>query len=135
MAAQIKYIKAEVTDIECCECGLRFSVPTAWERNRREKHDNFWCPNGHSLSFPSESRAEKAERELAAAKAQHKTELEWERHRREAAERSAAAHKGKVTGIKNRIGNGVCPCCKRSFQNLKRHMCTKHPDFKDGAEP
>jgi hypothetical protein len=23
----------------------------------------------------------------------------------------------------------VCPCCNRSFQNLRRHMATKHPEF------
>jgi hypothetical protein len=28
-----------------------------------------------------------------------------------------------------RIGNGVCPCCNRSFTNLRRHMTTKHPEY------
>jgi hypothetical protein len=23
----------------------------------------------------------------------------------------------------------VCPCCQRSFQNLSRHMKTKHPEY------
>ena len=31
-----------------------------------------------------------------------------------------------------RTGNGVCPCCKRSFTNLRRHMNTKHPNFSRG---
>jgi hypothetical protein len=24
----------------------------------------------------------------------------------------------------------VCPCCRRTFQNLMRHMQTQHPTFK-----
>jgi len=131
MSAQPRYVTQTQSDVTCCACGMCFSVPSDWEAQRRVKHDTFYCPNGHHLSFPGESRAEKAERELAAAKAQHKTALEWERHRRETAEKSAAAHKGKVTEIKNRIHNGVCPCCRRSFQNLQRHMSSEHPDFKE----
>ena len=28
-----------------------------------------------------------------------------------------------------RVHNGVCPCCNRSFQNLQKHMKTKHPEI------
>ncbi len=131
MSAQPKYVTQAQADVTCCTCGMCFSVPSDWEAQRRAKHDTFYCPNGHNLSFPGETRAEKAERELEAAKKRHAVDLEWQRSRREAAERSAAAHKGKVTEIKNRIHNGLCPCCRRSFQNLRRHMATKHPEFKD----
>lgn len=134
MAAKPKYITQEQAEIMCCTCGLYFSVPSVWESNRREKHDTFYCPNGHQLSFRGESRAEKAERELEAAKKRHAVDLEWQRSRRETAERSAAAHNGKLTELKNRIHNGVCPCCKRSFSNVARHMATKHPDFKETKE-
>lgn len=34
------------------------------------------------------------------------------------------------TRIKNRVKNGVCPCCNRTFENLARHMQAKHSDFK-----
>jgi DNA repair exonuclease SbcCD ATPase subunit len=44
-------------------------------------------------------------------------------------EKSLIAQKGVTTRIKNRASNGVCPCCNRTFQNLARHMHTKHPDF------
>lgn len=37
--------------------------------------------------------------------------------------------KGVVTRTRNRIANGVCPCCDRSFTNLQRHMASKHPDY------
>tara|TARA_Y100000310_G_scaffold338946_1_gene430083 strand:- start:1163 stop:1354 length:192 start_codon:yes stop_codon:yes gene_type:complete len=48
---------------------------------------------------------------------------------RDAAEKTASTYKGQVTKLKNRAKAGVCPCCNRTFQNLSRHMETKHPDF------
>lgn len=24
---------------------------------------------------------------------------------------------------------GVCPCCNRSFTNVRRHMTSQHPDY------
>jgi hypothetical protein len=46
--------------------------------------------------------------------------------------RSHAATKGHVTRKKRqleRVASGVCPCCNRSFVNLRRHMKTQHPEF------
>ena len=37
--------------------------------------------------------------------------------------------KAAKTRLKNRVGKGVCPCCNRSFANLKRHMASQHPEF------
>lgn len=116
-----------LTKIDCCVCGMTFAVPSAWERARREKHDRFQCPNGHSLSFKGESESEKAHRLLAAERARHdQTRAEAEHERR-----SHAATKGHLTRTKNRVKNGVCPCCNRSFENLARHMETKHPGYGD----
>lgn len=30
----------------------------------------------------------------------------------------------------HRVGAGVCPCCKRTFQQLARHMKCKHPKYR-----
>lgn len=35
--------------------------------------------------------------------------------------------------VARRIGNGVCPCCNRTFAQLARHMAHKHPDFRTTA--
>lgn len=40
-----------------------------------------------------------------------------------------AAARGQVTRLKRRAANGVCPCCTRTFADLKRHMANQHPDF------
>jgi hypothetical protein len=34
----------------------------------------------------------------------------------------------KVERKLKRVHRGVCPCCKRTFQNIQRHMETKHPE-------
>jgi hypothetical protein len=110
----------------CPTCGVPVSIPAEIYRQRRENGSSYYCCNGHSMVARKsdvqklkEELAEK-ERSLAAAKA-----------RADMAEASARAHKGKVTEIKNRVANGVCPCCNRSFQSLHRHMKTKHPEFKE----
>lgn len=46
--------------------------------------------------------------------------------------RSAAALRGHITRLKNRIVAGVCPVpgCKRSgFSNVMRHVASKHPEW------
>ncbi len=114
----------------CYLCGMVFAMP---KRFRQLCLDNgpaqtFFCPLGHSQIY-KESEADKLRKQLKEEQDRH-----WSRERhledqREAAERSARAHKGQVTKIKNRVGRGVCPCCNRSFEDLKRHMASEHPDF------
>lgn len=97
-------IEFEVT--HCKSCQVVVVMPSSMMRARREDRKTFFCLNGHSLSFRGETEAEKLTKQLAS-------------------EREA-----KVTRIKNRVGNGVCPCCNRTFQNLQRHMHTKHPEYR-----
>lgn len=47
--------------------------------------------------------------------------------------RSLTAQRGATKRLSNRVKNGVCPCCTRSFHNLREHMKTQHPDFKAPA--
>lgn len=122
----------KIRAINCCECGLTFGISATFEQFRREDKRSFYCPNGHSQFFPGKTEAEIAQaerdaaRELAARESNRRRLAEKEAaHER----RVAAAHKGWNTRIRNRIANGVCPCCNRSFTNVRRHMETQHPDF------
>ncbi len=133
MGATVLQFTHELETLDCGECGITFAVPGEFRADRIKDHRTWYCPNGHPRVFTGESKEEKLARELAEAKRKAETDLTRERHRREAAERSAAAHKGKVTEMRNRIHNGVCPCCKRTFQNVARHMASKHPDFAEKA--
>lgn len=116
---------------ECCACFIRFAVPKSFDIARRKDGNRFFCPVGHSQSY-TESENDRIRRERDRLK-QEAARLEEvatsERQLREAAERSASARKGQITRLKNRAAAGVCPCCNRSFENLKNHMSTKHPGF------
>jgi predicted nucleic acid-binding Zn-ribbon protein len=117
--------------ITCCACSCTFAVPLAFYDRRKNDGQNFWCPNGHDQHF-TETRVAKLERELELEKKRKQwveEDLKRARERRDHFERSARAYKGKLTHVKTRIKNGVCPCCKRSFQNLHQHMKNQHPDF------
>lgn len=93
----------------------------------------FHCAYGHRQFYlEGESEETKLRRErdrLAQRLAEWQDEARSEREKKEAAERRAAAARGQVTKIKNRVGHGVCPCCNRTFENLARHMNSKHPTF------
>jgi hypothetical protein len=101
-------------------------------RRRREDHQGFYCPNGHSNFYSGDNEAEKLRKQLVRAEAERdraRVRANGEEARRRLAERQRAAAKGQVTKIKNRIANGVCPCCNRSFENVRRHIETQHPAF------
>lgn len=99
---------------------------------------NYWVPrNGHHVSWSGPSQTERerdAARDLAARESRRRQyaerTAEIERETAERERRSAAAYKGHATRIRNRIKNGVCPAgCNRHFDNVQRHIATKHPDF------
>lgn len=116
---------------DCCTCFMRFAVPKSFDAARRKDGKSFFCPAGHSQSY-TDSENDRIRRERDRLK-QEAARLEEnaarERQLREAAERSASARKGQITRLKNRAAAGVCPCCNRSFENLRNHMSAKHPGF------
>lgn len=129
-ATVLEFTTQAVYACDCITCGVPVFMPSALKTQRLRDHSNFYCCNGHSQHWPGKSKEEQLREELEAEKAKRTEDVRRERLLRESAERSAAAARGQVTKIKNRVGNGVCPCCNRSFQNLQRHMHTKHPNFK-----
>jgi uncharacterized protein with NRDE domain len=120
-------------EFRCCpKCGIEYAAPkTFMEECRKDPTIYFHCPNGHGRHF-SESEADKLRKErdrLAQRIAEKDDQIRHQRELTEAADRRAAAARGQVTKIKNRVGHGVCPCCNRTFENLHRHMATQHPTF------
>jgi len=116
----------------CCSCGISFAVPESWLTKKRRDHSAFFCPNGHSLHYSGNSDLEKAKQEIERLQGRAATSQQnakyW-RNRTKEEQRSKAAYKGHLTRTKNRIAAGVCPCCNRTFENLRQHMETKHPDY------
>lgn len=119
--------------INCPQCQVRFGLAEATEAVLRQSSQDFYCPFGHKQHFPQGlTEAEKLRRErdaLRQDKARLHDEIAHQQNRRRAAERSAAGYKGAATRIRNRVRNGVCPCCNRTFQNLAAHMANQHPGF------
>ncbi len=112
----------------CCNCGTAFAWEESLRRARVRYKDTFYCPNGHPQVF----RGESMEQELAKVKQALKNESVskiWWQDEAESKAKSLSATKGHLTKTKKRIANGVCPCCKRQFEDLQRHMKTKHPKY------
>lgn len=100
-------------------------MPRGMQENRRNNGGNFYCPNGHPQIYAKprvkelEAELEHKENALRASKC----ETLQERNAKEAAEKKL-----------RRVKNGVCPCCKRTFINLARHMATKHKETNERSE-
>lgn len=116
----------------CSECGVSFGMPTHYVQTRRERGGVFHCPNGHQQVF-LETEVQKLQKKLAQerqARDQVEARLRDEVLGHRATVGQLRAAKGQLTKQTKRHAAGVCPCCKRTFQQLVRHMKTKHPDFK-----
>lgn len=108
----------------CQSCGLEFKLPSHFVTYRKENGGAFFCPGCKvrwSYTEPEVARLRK--------KLERQEEMSrMERADRLAAERREMIAKTKLKNIKKRIGAGVCPHCKRSFKQLRRHMESKHKD-------
>lgn len=107
-----------LASVACSVCGVEFAMPESYDRRRREDHKTFYCPNGHLQYYPQKPEAEALREQLAA-----------EQERTLAAEQERDAARLERDRLQRRVKRGVCPCCKRSFMALRRHMATKHPDY------
>lgn len=126
-------VEQKLSTVNCAACGVLFAFPETWQEKFRQNHQEFFCPAQHSNYYPAESEAEKLRKRVA----QLQSDIEYKEARistlhdqKSALGRSRAALKGVHTRTCNRVKNGVCPCCNRTFSNLLGHMKTKHPDFK-----
>lgn len=118
----------------CGECGAVFAMPRAFIAERQADRKTFYCPNGHARCY-GESEIGRLQAELERERSARKRETELRMAARKDAEHEALERRKLRTRVKNlkeRVKNGVCPCCHRSFVQLARHMQTKHPDYTAG---
>jgi len=119
-----------------CWCGIQHAVPESLrDLQLRQFNDGLtakfiYCPLGHRYQPAGITEAERLRRRLVEREAAHDQTRAALRN----TENQRRAERAAKTRLKNRIGNGVCPCCKRSFTNLRRHMDTKHPDYTKAKE-
>jgi len=120
----------------CITCGCPIAMVNNFYDSRLKDHVDFYCPNGHSQHFIDETEEQKLKKQLERVTKEKEWAEQATKRAREAADHSdrrRAAAVGRLTRMKKRVQNGVCPCCKRSFENLHRHMTTKHPDYAEKA--
>ena len=128
---------AGYTDLEvlvCPTCAVLYAAPERLIDDRRERGAGHYvyCPNGHNIHWPGPTEADKLRKRLRLAEDSEARA----KAARDQAEASARAQKAAATRARNqrdkdrtRVANGVCPCCNRSFKDLRRHMASQHPDY------
>ena len=122
-------VKHEVIleQLECGTCGVVFAIPLEMY-NTAKRAGGWWhCPNGHCRGWEKgteHTKIKELERDLEAERARKNEALRRANESAEAERKTLA----EMKRMKNRAAAGVCPCCNRTFQQLARHMKTKHPD-------
>jgi len=130
--------KSETFEVmECIKCGFLFAAPERFfDTQRRDAKSHYCVSCGRSQGW---TRSENDRLRDQLKKETHRLERarrdrDDARSRAEKANLSRAYYKGCVTKIKNRVKNGVCPCCNRHFVNLERHMHGQHPEYVERKE-
>jgi RNase P subunit RPR2 len=130
-------IVVNLTKLECSECHAPFGITEHAEINYRRTHQAFHCPYCNaSQYFPQESAVERANRLKSEAEqrlVRERAAFDQEKARLNELvaikESQRRAEKGAKTKLKKRAAAGVCPCCQRSFENVRRHISHMHPEF------
>lgn len=118
--------------ITCHKCSIKYGVPDYWLTTRKEDGNTIWCPNGHTAAYGVEGEADRLRRERDKLKqdiAYWEDNSQRQRETIEAERRTASALRGQITKLKKRASAGVCPCCNRTFAQLRNHMRTQHPEY------
>lgn len=130
MSALPRTVMIMLEPVCCCVCGMWFGLDSTFRQRAGDDSDVwFYCPQGHKQHF-TVSKVTKLERELEL-KARS---LQIAREQRDHQERRARTYRGHLTRIRRRVGNGVCPCCKRTFKQLASHMQRQHPEYGQPVE-
>ena len=121
MGAAIQ-LAVTLATVDCGQCGGTYAINERFRDKKREDGGGWTCPYCKcSWGFFGETPAQKNARLLKE---------EQERHQRTLAQKNEAeAERDRLARRMRRVKHGVCPCCKRSFKALQRHMATKHPEF------
>jgi hypothetical protein len=124
--ATITYV---IVDCPKDGCHVQFAISADFDKRKRTDHQDFYCPNGHNMAYGGKTRAEK-ERDQAQLRATRlQAQLDQAESEKRNLTRQRTALKGQLTKSKKRSANGLCPCCNRSFKQLRRHMANKHPEY------
>jgi len=103
-----------LTEIDCGQCGATYAINERYRAHCAEHGRTWHCPYCQTAwGYVKGALQAEKERHLATL----------------ARLNEANAARSKLEQQLKRVKSGVCPCCKRSFAQLQRHMKTKHPGF------
>lgn len=111
-------VEIELEAIQCAHCGVVFGLSSDYAQRRRQDHQGFYCPFGHSNYYYQKSEAEKLRERLGEEQAKLAN-----------AQMELMLSGKKIRRLEKQAKNGKCPCCHRQFVNMARHMKSKHPGF------
>lgn len=114
MSEKIVELPVTLTTCTCVACGIVFAMPSDFKSELRQNHKTFYCPSGHSQWFSYETEAETLQKEL---------------RRKEQELADKVIENLNLQKEYLRLKKGTCPCCKRTFQNLKSHIRNQHPEL------
>ncbi len=126
-------VSTDLVGVNCGECGGTYAICSNYHRQQKEEGGSWTCPYC-KVGWGYSGRGKNAELrkkllQQAAAHDQTRAALHNARELCRITESRRRAELGAKTKLKNRIANGVCPCCNRSFKQLAAHMRTQHPDW------
>jgi hypothetical protein len=133
MVAKVQ-IEFEMKTEKCINCGVPFGLPDYFRNELLRSHHTFYCPNGHGQIYSGENKEEQLARELAESYKRlefSRNEARSLKNQRDEMEAKLKTATASTKRLKTRIKNGVCPCCKRTFKQLARHIENKHPNYSE----
>lgn len=125
-------IYTQFATIVCSGCFGTFAIPDEAHCRLIQNGKLFFCPFCGWRMCYGESEAAKLKKQLEQEFHRRTTaedDARFQERQRRILERRLRAQRGATTRVKRRVAAGVCPCCKRHFGNLHRHMAGQHPDY------
>jgi phage/plasmid primase-like uncharacterized protein len=115
-------VTVELTEINCGECGGVYALNERYRQTKADKGGFWHCPYCQVSWGYGKGELQRQREALEAEKQRHQATLA--RLNDTVAERDRIARAAERAA--KRTAAGVCTCCNRTFQNLARHMATKH---------
>jgi len=111
----------------CPTCNIPHGIPDEMQRRAHywKERVSIHCPNGHGWHY---TRDKNEEDRLRAQLESEAKALARTQDLLNAEKASHSATKGQLTKAKKRAEAGMCPHCKRTFQQVQRHIANKHTE-------
>ena len=122
-------VSVEMVHIDCCTCGIVFSVPKEWHDHRHKWGYRIVCPNGHKFHYTGKDEPDPDEFKAVKDKAitlegqldQAKAEIESLKTKLEPAQTLTP---DIPTSLRH-----VCPQCGKRYRSanwVSRHVAKEH---------